>query len=84
MPAAATEIIGIALPKAKTLERQAKRIRRNLRISGLMALAARMGADLQVDPAILADDQFRYLIGLAARGFEKAGKPEFAKPACRA
>ena len=46
-----------------------------------MALAVGMRADLQIDPAILANAHFRHFIGLAARGFEKAGIAEAAQPA---
>ena len=81
MPAAAVEIVGIALPKPEALERQAKRIGRDLRVSRLVALAVGMRADHQIDPAVLADAHFRHFIGLAARGFEKTGVAEAAQPA---
>ena len=79
MAAATVEIIRIALPKPKSLERQAKRVGRDLGIGGLMALAVGMRADHEVDPAVLAETHFRHFVGLAARGFEKAGIADAAQ-----
>jgi hypothetical protein len=73
MAAAGVEIIGIALPKPKALRRQAECIGCDLRERGLVALAAGMRADHQVDPAVVADTHFRHLIGLPARRLQKAG-----------
>ena len=81
MAAAGVEIIGIALPKPKALQRQAKRVGRDLGVRGLMALAVGMRADHQIDQAVLAATHLRHFIGLAARGFEKAGIAEAAQPA---
>src|SRR5262245_40859369 len=81
VPAAATEVIRIALPKLETVERHAKRIGSDLGVGGLMALAIGMRADPQLDPAILAKMHFRHFVRLAARGFEKAGITESTQPA---
>ena len=81
MAAAGVEIVGIALPELKALQRQAKRIGRDLRVCRLVALAVGMRADLQVDQAVLAETHFRHFIGRAARRFEKAGIAEAAQPA---
>ena len=80
-PPPRVEIVRIALPKPEALERQAERIGRDLGVGGLVALAVGMRADLQIDPAVLAETHLRHFIGLAARGFEKAGVAEAAQPA---
>ena len=79
MAAAAIEIVGVALAEAEELERQAERIGGDLRIGRLVALAVGMRADPDVDVAVLADLQLRHLVGLTARGFEKAGVAEAAQ-----
>ena len=84
MPAAAVEIVGIALPEREELDRQAEHIGRDLRIGRLVALAIGMRADTDMDVAVLADLEFRHLVRLAARGFEKAGDTEASKLALRA
>ena len=81
MPAAGVEIVRIALPKPEALERQAKRIGRDLGKCRLVALTVGMRADLQIDQAVLAERHLRHFIGLAARRFEKAGVAEATQPA---
>src|SRR5689334_2352684 len=81
MAATAGEIVGVALPECEAVERQAKRIGGDLRVSCLVALAVGMRPDLEIDAAVLADAQFSHLVGLAARGFQEAGEPESAQPA---
>ena len=79
MPATAIEIVGVALPESKFLKRQAQRIGRDLGIGGFMALAIGMGTNLQIDLAVFAETCLRHFVGLAARGFEKAGIAETAQ-----
>ena len=55
VPASAVEIVGIALPEMKALERQAKRIGCDLRKCRLMALAVGMRTDLEINMTILAE-----------------------------
>src|SRR5829696_3773800 len=81
MPAAGVEIVRITLPEPEPLERQAKRIGRDLGERGLVALAVGMRADLQIDPAILAETHLRHFIGQATRRFQKAGVAEATQPA---
>ncbi len=84
MATAGIEIIGIALPKAKARRRQAERIGRDLGECRLMPLAVGMRADHQIDLAVVTDAHLRHFIGLAARGFEKAGVAEAPQPAALA
>ena len=81
MAAAGIEIVGIALPEAEALRRQAKRIGRDLGERRLVALAVGMRADHQIDPAVVTDTHFRHFIGLATRGFEKTGIAQATQPA---
>ena len=84
MSAAAVEIVGIALAKSKTLQRQTERIGRDLGVGGFMALAIGMRADLHIDQAVLTETGFRHFVGLAPRGFEEAGIAETTQAASRA
>ena len=84
MAAAAVEIVGVALMESKSIQRQAERVGRDLGVGGFMALAIGMGADLDVDQAVLSDAGFGHFVGLAARGFEEAGIAETAQAGLRA
>src|SRR5260221_2798954 len=84
MSAAAVEIVGTALPKSKSIERQAKRVGRDLGVRGFMTLAIGMGTDLQIDQAVFAKTSFRHFVGLTPRRFEEAGVAETTQAASRA
>ena len=81
MAAAAGHARRVGLHQIEGLDRQSKFCCRDLREGGLVALTVGLRTDRHVDRAVLAHPQPGFLIGLAARGFEKAADAETAKPA---
>ena len=76
--------VGVALADADLLAVDAKALRRELDIGGLVTLAGRLRADIDIDEAIVGEADLRPLGRIAAGGLQIVGESDAATlAACR-
>src|SRR5262249_40540072 len=73
----------IGLDEAKRIERQPEQRGGDLRVTGLVSLAVRLGAEDQQYPAIKVEVDFGGFVRCPARRLKKASDPKAAQPAAR-
>src|SRR6267142_842879 len=79
MPIAALDLPGVRLDETERSSWESQQIGGNLRKAGLVALAVRLGAEHQSDPAIRLEADLGALARRAARCLEKTGDAEPAQ-----
>jgi len=73
--------VGVALDQRDAIDRYAEPLADALRETGLVALAARQGADRDVDAAFRPHRDLRIFARRAAGRLDVVGKPDAAQPA---